>query len=669
MAILFGNDLSHLILNAETSTLILEADYRFAQPPAKPVVQAVAGDGKVTLYWDSRAEESVDPLSGQRDFQGYKIYRSRDYTFSDVFTITDGMGNAFLGRAMNQGGADAQFDLDDNLSGYHPVDYAGRGIKFYLGDNTGLVHEYVDSSVSNGVNYYYAVVAYDHGTNEIPPTETQAVILKDPVTGELTFESNTAQVVPNPLASGTDAAEAGIGGRPEQIRGNSTGEITVKILDDLMVQDKLYLMKFIEPEVFSILDSTGVTEEFVSKDTVFVDLSKTNIQGESMVVTDASGSVVDNSRYVISENFGKISGANPGDLPEGEVFTASYSYYPVYKSNKVDSSDANPSFDGMKIYVNNHELDLAPERCEWDDESSTNVIDSVLWSSRPGIGYIGNPHVQYRADWEFRWLDADTLEDGSWANVGDTLINVPDFSPTVAPFYVVNVSEVDENGDFVKGEVLVDELSSDKGGNGMWDWGEPLLLRPTGSNENTPPDATVSYYVNFFLQPDIVEIDSTVIDDSTVVYDTTITPVETELPEEGDIYFVRTDKPFETGDMFEFETKAVEVENASAAPDLNDIYVVPNPYVAYSMAEEPGRTADKRGDRQLQFRNLPPQCTIRIYTAVGELVQTIEKDDLGSIAYWDLLSFEGQRVAYGVYIFHVDAPGSGEKIGRFALIK
>ena len=261
----------------------------------------------------------------------------------------------------------------------------------------------------------------------------------------------------------------------------------------------------------------------------------------------------------------------------------------------------------------------------------------------------------------------DTLEDGSWANAGDTLLNVSsvgNFLPTVAPFYVVNVSEVDENGDYVKGEVLVDEFSSDDPGNGRWDWGEPLLLRPTGAT-----GATVSYFVNFYLQPDIVEIDSTIIDDSTVVYDTTIIPVETELPEEGDIYFVRTDKPFEPGDLFEFETSAVEYDAASAPPDLNDVYVVPNPYVAYSIAEEPGRTADKRGDRQLQFRNLPPQCTIRIYNAVGELVQTIEKDDLGSLAYWDLLSFEGQRVAYGVYIFHVEAPGAGEKIGRFALIK
>jgi len=96
---------------------------------------------------------------------------------------------------------------------------------------------------------------------------------------------------------------------------------------------------------------------------------------------------------------------------------------------------------------------------------------------------------------------------------------------------------------------------------------------------------------------------------------------------------------------------------------------VPNPYVAFSPAEGPGRTGEKRGERQLQFRNLPPNCTIRIYTITGELVQKIEKNDNGSLAYWDLLSFEGQRVAYGVYIYHIDVPNVGEKIGRLALIK
>ncbi len=663
MAILFGNDLQELILNAETSTRILEADYRFAQPPVKPIVHAVSGDGKVTLYWDTRAEESVDPLSGEKDFQGYKIYRSRDYTFSDVFTITDGRGNKFLGRPFEQGGMPAQFDLVDNYKGYHPVEYQGRAVKYYLGDNTGLVHEYVDSSVTNGITYYYAVVAYDHGTDEIPPTETQAVILKHPITGELTFETNTLQVTPNPLGLGIKNALVGIDGVPRQVKGNSTGDISIKVLDDLLVPDKLFAIKFEEDDVYTVLDSTGVTDEVTSKDTVFVDLSKTNVKGESVQVFDKGGNLVPSNKYFVNEVFGKIRGLNSGDFPIGEKFTVKYQYYPIYQSSNLNNEDFNPSFEGMKIYVKNYALDLDEDRSQWADNVVTNVRDSVLWSPS-NAAYLGNPHVQYRADWEIRWNDLDTLADGKWKNLSDSTIAVPSFKPIKAPFKIFNVSEVDANGSFLPGNFLIVEQLPGTKDNGQWDWGEPILLRPTAAT-----GATVSYYVNFFLPKDSLKITETIIDDTTSVFDTTIIPIEKKLPKAGDVYHIRTSKPFKKGDLYEFESVSAKFNKAAAKPKLDDIYVVPNPYVAYSLSEEPGRAASKRGERQLQFRNLPPQCTIRIYTVTGELVQTIKKDDSSSLAYWDLLSFEGQRVAYGVYIYHVDVPGVGEKIGRLALIK
>jgi len=54
---------------------------------------------------------------------------------------------------------------------------------FHLGDETGLQHSLIDSSVQNGQTYYYAVVSYDQGfttttINEeflgIPPSEAPA---------------------------------------------------------------------------------------------------------------------------------------------------------------------------------------------------------------------------------------------------------------------------------------------------------------------------------------------------------------------------------------------------------------------------------------------------------------------------------------------------------------
>jgi hypothetical protein len=69
--------------------------------------------------------------------------------------------------------------------------------------------------------------------------------------------------------------------------------------------------------------------------------------------------------------------------------------------------------------------------------------------------------------------------------------------------------------------------------------------------------------------------------------------------------------------------------------------------------------------------NLPATCTIRIYTVTGQLVQTLSHDtsiDDGQEP-WDLVTKDGMNAAYGIYIFHVDAPGIGEHVGRFAVIK
>lgn len=664
MAILFGNNVDHLLLNAETSTRILESDYRFAKPPNKPNLSVVPGDGRVTLYWDDYAEQSFDPFIRTFDFQGYKIYRSRDPKFQDVKTVTDGFGNPFIGEGI------AQFDVVDSLSGFHPVEFLGRGIKYYIGKNEGLVHEYIDSTVTNGITYYYALAAYDGGSIKfnIPPTETQTIINVDPITSVLSFDPNTAMAIPMGDVSGLTEAEAGVAGRPDQIKGNSTGDVILKIIEPQSVSNKLYTIEFADINRYSVYDSTGIKDAFTSKDTVYVDLVKQNIKESSFVVTDAGGNVIDKSKYLIKAQDGKIRGNKPGDLPIGEAFNADYKYFPVHNSTLIDSSDANPVFDGMRLFVSNQELNLSTKRSVWADGVNTNIIDKTLWS-KSNSDYIGTPHVQYRADWEVRWLNlADTAADGSYIG-GDSVLAVPSLKLISTPFNIVNVSEVDTNGNFVKGNYMVDETKTPKTAkNGRWDFGEGVILRP--SKPKTASE--VSYLVLYSLRPDTTSYDTTFvvgIPDSVDYIDTVVTKSKPVFPKAGDVYHVRTNKPFQIGDKYSYTSKAVEINSSKVKANLDKINVVPNPYVGYNMAEEPGRLPEQRGERQLQFRNLPQECTIRIYTITGELVKEIYKNDFTSYATWDLLSFEGHRIAYGVYIYHVDVPNVGEKIGRIGVIK
>ena len=67
------------------------------------------------------------------------------------------------------------------------------------------------------------------------------------------------------------------------------------------------------------------------------------------------------------------------------------------------------------------------------------------------------------------------------------------------------------------------------------------------------------------------------------------------------------------------------------------------------------------------FNRIPDDCTIRIYSLAGDLVKTLTSNGDGSET-WDLLSSNGQQVASGMYIFHVESD-YGEHIGRFAIIK
>lgn len=143
------------------------------------------------------------------------------------------------------------------------------------------------------------------------------------------------------------------------------------------------------------------------------------------------------------------------------------------------------------------------------------------------------------------------------------------------------------------------------------------------------------------------------------------------LPEVGDSAVIRLKKPFLSSDKFRFVASAAKINKEQAKADLENIKVVPNPYVASAKWEVKNPFNSGRGPRLLYFTHLPSECTIRIFTVNGELVKTLEHNSAlndGSES-WNLLTKDNLGISYGVYIYHIDAPGIGEKIGKFAVIK
>ncbi|HEX9970835.1 MAG TPA: hypothetical protein VGD14_02080, partial [bacterium] len=158
----------------------------------------------------------------------------------------------------------------------------------------------------------------------------------------------------------------------------------------------------------------------------------------------------------------------------------------------------------------------------------------------------------------------------------------------------------------------------------------------------------------FFVEPDgnwtwDIEI---VVGDSTVA------------PEAGDVLTIITNKALGVADKYQFSTTK-ETYQLVTKNDLSKITTVPNPFVVSSIYEIGAYGTEK----EVQFHHLPPRCTIRIYNIAGDLIRTIEHTDGTPLESWNLQSYNQQEIGFGVYFYHVDAPGIGEYIGKMAVLK
>lgn len=145
------------------------------------------------------------------------------------------------------------------------------------------------------------------------------------------------------------------------------------------------------------------------------------------------------------------------------------------------------------------------------------------------------------------------------------------------------------------------------------------------------------------------------------------------VPRGGDSLLISMFKPLSPVDEFTFSTSTADYDVTDAREQMNKINVVPNPYVVSNIFEQPlPPTVRGRGERVINFINLPPGARIHIYTSSGNHVRSLEHDgnlNDGSVS-WDVRTKEGLDVAYGVYFYVVEVEGiSDKKMGKIAIIK
>ena len=320
----------------------------------------------------------------------------------------------------------------------------------------------------------------------------------------------------------------------------------------------------------------------------------------------------------------KILFKSSGIIPDYR--TVSYSVVRTLNGNtdtlkaSIDSSNFgsgkfSPPFDGLAVSVlNDTSVVFRPDKSGWVVGHSTAIMLVSPDKSSP------QRDIAWPSDYQIEWQASAT--------------ETTPFTKFSIPFKIKNLSR----GDYVQAEVF------DNNNNHKFDLGDDIVIL-----EYIGTQFKLTWRITY--QP--------------AQNNSTFEPIA------GDKFMIATNKPYLNGDYFSFTTKSANVNSEKATNELSKIKVVPNPYVTTNIWERRNLSQSGRGERRIDFIHLPFQCTIRVYTITGALIKTLTKDSGpvdGSLS-WNLISEDGMDIAYGLYIFHVDAPGIGEYVGKFAVIK
>ncbi len=256
LALAYGSDLYELEHTVHIVQLIYNASYQFAVPPPMPTLTAETGDHYVRLSWDDAAEKGIDPITNLNDFEGYRIYRSTDPEFLDPRVVTNARGTGAIGN----GKPIAQFDLKDGIQGYSSVTVEGTA--YYLGSETGITHTFTDTTVKNGQDYFYAVTAYNYGSDSLGyyPSENAIAVSRTQLGGTI-LPKNVVEVRPGPKALGYVPASTN---NIQHSSGEGAGTLQVQVVNSNIVpQQHHYFISFrssaadsVAAEFYDMHDST-----------------------------------------------------------------------------------------------------------------------------------------------------------------------------------------------------------------------------------------------------------------------------------------------------------------------------------------------------------------------------------------------------------------------------
>jgi hypothetical protein len=208
-----GDDLAGFNNSYLQAQNTLAANFELPKAPDRPILAGVPGDKKAILYWNNASELSIDPFSGEADFEGYRIYKSIDKGITWVKI--------------------ADFDKKNSI-----------------GNNTGIQYSLIDSNLINGLEYWYSITAYDRGSDLIPSLESAI--------GNNLQSLNTVSVIPRSNAIGRDPVS--VASVQHYGTGNSNYTLNVDPIDKESLTGNVYDAGF----SYEILKEVGDLKTSVS---------------------------------------------------------------------------------------------------------------------------------------------------------------------------------------------------------------------------------------------------------------------------------------------------------------------------------------------------------------------------------------------------------------------
>lgn len=163
--------------------------YLLPSPPNSPTLKVINENKKVTLYWTTNAEQSVDPISLARDFEGYRIYKTNAGADFDP-TVS------LLTSYKLAGDFDSINNIGNN-TGFNFIRLP-QSITF-PNDTNHYWYKYEFNNLLNGWQYAFTVTAYDKGdsANALGPLESSLL-------------ANTYRVLPGSPTKDDESSEIGV---------------------------------------------------------------------------------------------------------------------------------------------------------------------------------------------------------------------------------------------------------------------------------------------------------------------------------------------------------------------------------------------------------------------------------------------------------------------------